>query len=32
MKIVLVGTGTIGGAVKKTLESNGHTVVTVGRR
>ena len=32
MRIVVVGNGTIGSAVKKNLQRNGHEVVTVGRR
>lgn len=31
MKVVVVGTGTIGSAVRRTLEDHGHEVVSVGR-
>jgi len=32
MKAIVIGTGTIGSAVKKALEEKGHEVVTVGRK
>jgi NAD(P)-dependent dehydrogenase (short-subunit alcohol dehydrogenase family) len=32
MKAIIVGSGTIGSAVKKALEEKGHAVVTVGRK
>lgn len=32
MKTIVVGTGTIGAAVKRTLEESGHEVVSVGRK
>lgn len=32
MKTIVVGTGTIGAAVKRTLEENGHEIVSVGRK
>ena len=32
MRAVVVGTGTIGSAVRKALEENGHEVVSVGRK
>ena len=32
MKVIVVGTGTIGTAVGKTLRENGHEVVSVGRK
>jgi NAD dependent epimerase/dehydratase family enzyme len=32
MKVVVVGLGTIGSAVKKLLEERGHNVVSVGRK
>jgi NAD(P)-dependent dehydrogenase (short-subunit alcohol dehydrogenase family) len=32
MRAVVVGTGTVGSAVKKVLEEHGHQVVTVGRK
>jgi Trk K+ transport system NAD-binding subunit len=32
MRVVVVGLGTIGSAVKKLLEEGGHNVVSVGRK
>src|SRR5271170_2873089 len=32
MKAIVVGTGTVGSAVKKALEEKGHEVVSVGRK
>ena len=32
MRAIVVGSGTIGAAVKKTLEEKGHEVVSVGRK
>lgn len=32
MKAIVIGSGTIGSAVKKALEEKGHQVVTVGRK
>jgi NAD(P)-dependent dehydrogenase (short-subunit alcohol dehydrogenase family) len=32
MKVILIGTGTIGSAVKKTLQERGHEVISVGRK
>ncbi len=32
MRAIVIGSGTIGSAVKKALEENGHEVVSVGRK
>jgi nucleoside-diphosphate-sugar epimerase len=32
MKVIVVGTGVIGSAVRKALEEKGHEVVSVGRK
>jgi nucleoside-diphosphate-sugar epimerase len=32
MKAIVIGSGTIGSAVKKALEEKGHQIVTVGRK
>ena len=32
MKAIVIGSGTIGSAVKKALEENGHKVVSIGRK
>jgi len=32
MKAIVIGTGTVGSAVKKALEEAGHEVVSVGRK
>ncbi len=32
MKAIVIGTGTVGSAVKKALEEKGHEVVSVGRK
>jgi nucleoside-diphosphate-sugar epimerase len=32
MKAIVIGTGTVGSAVKKALEEKGHEVVSIGRK